>query len=310
MNKTERMLAIVLELQRKSWVRAEDLATTFEMSVRTIYRDMQALSEAGVPLLGSPGQGYSLMEGYFLPPVHFTASEAVALLIGTDFVEQQFGQHYRYNAEVARRKIESILPDIVREQSDPMREGIRLLAQQRTPATIDDRQYIEPIGQAIVQKRKLQFGYSKPHQSAITRIVCPYGLAFNTNHWVLVAYCELRQDIRHFRLSRISDLVELEQSFVLPEHFTLSEYRPPDDRRIVIRLQFEPHMTERIQEAGNFYIEKIEEELSATIVTLRVRQVEDVLFWILSWGDQVTVLEPASLRLQMVEKINNMLKRY
>jgi len=81
MNKTERMLAIVLELQRKSWVRAEDLASIFEISVRTIYRDMQALSEAGVPLLGSPGQGYSLMEGYFLPPVHFTASEAVSLLI-------------------------------------------------------------------------------------------------------------------------------------------------------------------------------------------------------------------------------------
>ena len=310
MNKTERMLAIILELQRKTWVRAEDLAHIFEISVRTIYRDMQALSEAGVPLLGSPGQGYSLMEGYFLPPVHFTAEEAVTLLIGIDFVEQQFGQHYRRNAEVARHKIESILPDIVREQSDPMREGIRLLSQRRIPSTIDDRQYLELIGQAIVQKQKLQFGYSKPHQQAITRIVHPYGLAFNTNHWAMVAYCELRQDIRHFRLSRISNLVELHQPFVLPDHFKLSEYRPLDDRDIIVRLQFPPHMTERIQEVGHFYMEKIEESEGSTIVTLRVRQVEDVLFWILSWGDQVTVLEPESLRMKMIEKINNMLKRY
>ncbi len=310
MNKTERMLAIVLELQRRSWIRAEDLAATFEMSVRTIYRDMQALSEAGVPLLGSPGQGYSLSEGYFLPPIHFTAEEAVTLLLGTDFVEQQFGQHYRHNAESARRKIESILPERVREQSDPIREGIRLLAQRQTLYTVDDRQYVEPIGQAIVQKRKLQFGYSKPHQQSITRTVCPYGLALNMNHWVLVAYCELRQDIRHFRLSRLSDLVELDEHFVMPEDFKLAEYRPPDHRHMVIRLQFESHMTERIQEVGHFYMETIEPQEQYTIVTMRVRHFEDVLYWILSWGDSVTVLEPESLRQHMIEKINNMLKRY
>ncbi|MDF2662089.1 MAG: transcriptional regulator, partial [Paenibacillus sp.] len=64
MNKTDRMLAIVLELQRKGTLRAADLAAVFETSVRTIYRDVQALCEAGVPVVGSPGQGYSLMEGY------------------------------------------------------------------------------------------------------------------------------------------------------------------------------------------------------------------------------------------------------
>ena len=85
MNKTDRLLVIVLELQRKEVVRAENLATLFETSVRTIYRDIQALSEAGVPIIGAPGRGYSLMEGYFLPPIGFTVPEAVSLLIGTDF---------------------------------------------------------------------------------------------------------------------------------------------------------------------------------------------------------------------------------
>lgn len=68
MNKTDRLLAILLELQRKDILRAEDLAAIFETSVRTIYRDIQALSESGVPIIGAPGIGYSLMEGYFLPP--------------------------------------------------------------------------------------------------------------------------------------------------------------------------------------------------------------------------------------------------
>jgi predicted DNA-binding transcriptional regulator YafY len=99
MNKTDRLLAIVLELQRKEVVRAEDLATLFEVSVRTIYRDIQVLSEAGVPIIGATGTGYSLMEGYFLPPVSFTVEEAVTLLIGTDFIQQRFDYDYRVRAQ-------------------------------------------------------------------------------------------------------------------------------------------------------------------------------------------------------------------
>lgn len=95
MNKTDRLLAIVLELQGRQVVRAEDLAALFETSVRTIYRDIQALSEAGVPITGTTGTGYSLMEGYFLPPISFTIEEAVTLHIGTEFIEQRFDDDYR-----------------------------------------------------------------------------------------------------------------------------------------------------------------------------------------------------------------------
>src|SRR5690349_23695534 len=84
MNRTDRLLAIVLELQSAGRRRAEDLAATFETSKRTIYRDIQALSEAGVPLVAIPGQGYSLMEGYFLPPLTFSAGEAAMLLLGSE----------------------------------------------------------------------------------------------------------------------------------------------------------------------------------------------------------------------------------
>lgn len=81
MNRTDRLLAIVLELQGKGRQRAEDLAATFETSKRTIYRDIQALGQAGVPLISVPGHGYSLMKGYFLPPLSFTTDEATMLVI-------------------------------------------------------------------------------------------------------------------------------------------------------------------------------------------------------------------------------------
>ena len=84
LNKTDRLLAIVLELQGKGRQRAEDMARTFQTSKRTIYRDIEALCEAGVPIVSTPGRGYALMKGFFLPPLSFTADEATILLLGSE----------------------------------------------------------------------------------------------------------------------------------------------------------------------------------------------------------------------------------
>src|SRR4051812_35686655 len=121
MNKTDRLLAIVLALQARGRQRAADLAELFETSPRTIYRDIQALSEAGVPLVAVPGQGYSLMEGYFLPPLSFSADEAALLLLGSDVMARSFDARYRAAAEAAGRKIAAVLPDPIRADVDALR---------------------------------------------------------------------------------------------------------------------------------------------------------------------------------------------
>jgi predicted DNA-binding transcriptional regulator YafY len=115
LNRTDRLLAIVLELQARGRQRAEDLAATFEISKRTIYRDMLALGEAGVPLISTPGHGYTLMQGYFLPPLSFTTEEATMLLLGSDYIGQNFDEQYQAAAQSASRKIESVLPERLRD---------------------------------------------------------------------------------------------------------------------------------------------------------------------------------------------------
>src|SRR5215212_7956016 len=105
MNRTDRLLGLLLELQRKRRVRAEDLAATFETSKRTIYRDIQALSETGVPIVSQPGIGYSLMDGYFLPPLTFSGEEATMLLFGSSLVASYFDAQYRKASHAAGRKI-------------------------------------------------------------------------------------------------------------------------------------------------------------------------------------------------------------
>lgn len=316
MNKTERQLAITLELQRsKALLRAEDLAARFETSVRTIYRDMQALSEAGVPIFGAPGQGYSLMEGYFLPPVGFSAEEAVALLMGTDFIEQRLDGDYGAVAKAARRKIEAILPETVRDESTRVRETIRLLHSSEPATGAREKDYLGQARRAILERRKLRITYLKKMPESDgnrknKRVVAPYGLALVHGNWILIARCDLRQDIRHFRLSRMTELTVLEERFLMPEGFNLNRYRPLDDRIEQVLIRANPEIADKINETGHFYLEAAEEREDGLQVRFRVRKPEELLPYILGWGEDVEVLEPESFRRRIREEAEKILKRY
>ncbi|AJY74709.1 helix-turn-helix transcriptional regulator [Paenibacillus beijingensis] len=314
MNKSDRMLAIMLELQRSGRRRAEDLAAAFETSVRTIYRDMQALSEAGVPVIGAPGQGYSLMEGYFLPPVSFTVEEAVALLIGTDFIEHNFDTGYGNGAKASRAKIEAILPETVRLEASRVRAALRLI-KGREAEDSREKAHIETLRRAILEERKVSFRYSKKIPEAdgsrqSDRTAAPYGLIFLYGAWVLIAHCDLRREIRHFRLSRMSGLKMLDDRFTFPSGFDLQRYRPADDRNQLVRIRVDAGIADKVKESNYFFIEKMEELADGLLVTLRVRQPEEVLQWVLGWGADVAVLEPEPLRNRVREEAEKMLKRY
>jgi len=315
MNKTDRMLAIVLELQRKEVVRADDLATLFETSVRTIYRDIQALSEAGVPIIGAPGTGYSLMEGYFLPPISFTVPEAVSLLIGTEFIEQQFDDDYRFRSQAARGKIEAILPESVRNETSRVRKAMRLLISDKQVKQSREKEYLEKIRRAILDERKISFHYIKRIADSegnriSVRTVAPYGLVLVQGSWMLVARCDLRQDNRHFRLSRMMELINLGERFELPEHFNLREYTPPDDRHMQVRLRFNYDIADKVKESNYHYVEDMEEHQDGLHVVLRVRQLDELLQWVLGWGAGVIVLEPESFLNRIREEVQKILKRY
>ena len=315
MNKTDRLLAIVLELQRKEVIRAENLAALFETSVRTIYRDIQALSEAGVPIIGAPGRGYSLMEGYFLPPIGFTVPEAVSLLIGTDFIEQQFDDDYRARAQAARGKIEAILPKNILNETSRVRKAMRLLISDKQVRESKEKKYLEKIRGAILNVQKISIRYAKKLEDPegnrhSVRTVAPYGLVLIQGSWMLVARCDLRQEIRHFRLSRMTELISLEERFEPPTHFNLSEYTPPDNRHLLVHLQFNHHIADKVKESNYHYIESMEEHEDGLHVILRVHQLDELLQWVLGWGASVVVLEPESLQNRIREEAKKMLERY
>ncbi|WFA85495.1 helix-turn-helix transcriptional regulator [Paenibacillus amylolyticus] len=315
MNKTERQLAITLELQRRKMLRAEDLAAQFETSVRTIYRDIQALSEAGVPIMGAPGHGYSLMEGYFLPPVSFTAEEAVSLLMGADFIEQRMDTEYAMEAKSAQRKIEAILPESVRNESTRVRETMRLLHTVEPLTRARVKTYLNQIRNAILDQHKISFMYLKKmpgtdgHRYNM-REVSPYGLSLVQENWMLIARCDMRQDIRHFRLSRMTELSVLEDRFLLPPDFDLNSYRPPEDRNEQVLIRAKPEIADKIMEALHFYMDAFEEQEEGVVFHFRVRYPEEILHYLLGWGGDIEVLEPESLSFRMKEVAKNILKHY
>src|SRR5450432_1525050 len=110
MNRTDRLVAMVMFLQGRRIVRAEDLAAHFEISVRTVYRDLSALSETGVPISGEAGVGYTLLKSYHLPPVMFTAEEASSLFVGAAFAKRFSDRSMRSPLDSALLKIRAVLP--------------------------------------------------------------------------------------------------------------------------------------------------------------------------------------------------------
>src|SRR5258708_24978396 len=201
MNRTDRLLALVLELQRKGQQRGEDLAVTFEVSTRTIYRDMQALSEAGVPIIAIQKKGYSLSEGYFLPPLRFTTEEALILDLGSDFMGHKFDDQYRTAAKAAYRKIDAVLPDTLRQDVSYLSTNISFFA--ANPLDEKQRESLRQLRSAIAERRAVHFHYTKKiatSSEATLREVDPYSLAPPPNHWLPTRNYHLPKTFRLFLL--------------------------------------------------------------------------------------------------------------
>ena len=314
MNKTDRLLAIVLELQGKGRQRAEDLAETFETSKRTIYRDIQALCEAGVPLISTPGQGYALMKGYFLPPLSFTTEEATMLLLGSDYMAQNFDAQYRAAAQSASRKIESVLPEQLRDDVHYLQHSIHFLITSAAHSA-SEHELLQQLRRALLERTVVHFRYHTRYRpdgrnTPTTREVDPYGLVYTLNEWHLVGYCHLRLGIRNFRLDRIDSLSLLPKTFQRPDNFQLHENRDEQPRNVLIQVLFDQDIARWVREARSYYTIAEEEQDEGLLVTLKVRHEHEIIQWLLSWGGHMRVLEPESLRKLLVEEAAAILRNH
>jgi predicted DNA-binding transcriptional regulator YafY len=321
MNRTDRLLAIVLELQGKRWRRAEDLAETFETSKRTIYRDMLALGEAGVPVVSIPGRGYSLVEGYFLPPLSFSADEATILLLGADVMAQSFDAHYQSVTQSASRKILGVLSDTQRQTVESLRERIQFVSGGVRPDTAQQLEKLQLLRSAIVESRRVRFDYHTRYTTRIgaeisnvsaapTRTVDPYSLAHVGATWYLTGYCHTRRGQRTFRLERIEGLTSLPEAFERPAALRLRPRHVEESAQVTIRVLFTPEVARWVRESPSYFTLVMEDTPNGLHVTLAVRDLSEITQWLLGWGRHVRVLEPDALRHLLAEEAAAMLRAH
>lgn len=221
MNRIDRLFGILTLLQSKKYVTAEAIAEKFAISVRTVYRDIKALVEQGIPVSFEQHRGYFIVQGYFVPPVSFTSEEANALVLMESLVEgfadRSISRHY----SSALRKIKAVLRTTQKEGVEQLDNNIRL---QLPACFVNDTDYLSLLQSAISGKTIVELEYKNNKSEVSKRRVEPIGLVFYAFSWHLIGWCHLRQDYRDFKLVRILKVKSVGEPFTKKDHVPLGDY--------------------------------------------------------------------------------------
>lgn len=310
MNRIDRLVAIVLFLQGRRVCRAEDIAAHFETSLRTVYRDIAALGEAGVPIVSEAGVGYSLRKGYHLPPVCFTSEEANALATGGALVVQMTDTSLAGPMRSALLKIRAVLPGDQQERIARVEQGT-LVRPFRRAFTPSNSSLLVVLQEALGASRVLRLSYRAGiSREPSSRDVEPLGLTHYLQHWHLIAWCRLRSDFRDFRLDRIQSANLMHETFLPREGFRLTDYFAQMEAECTggmeARIRFSPGAVERARREWSLGLknEEIDPDGGA-VLTLSAGAPEWFTGWLLSFGTAAKVLEPENLRTLVLQAAEN-----
>jgi len=225
MSRSERLLDLIQTLRRhRRPASGQVLADELGISIRTLYRDIATLQGQGAPIEGEAGLGYVLKPGFMLPPLMFTDEEIEAIVLGSRWVAKQPDTRLSAAATNALVKIAAVLPDDPREELDA---STLLVGPPAQPVESID---LGLVRQAIRNERKLSFVYRDAGGTGSERTVWPFALGFFDKVRVVVAWCEMRQDFRHFRADRISALNATDIRYPRRRPVLLKEWRATLDK--------------------------------------------------------------------------------
>ena len=299
MNRVDRLIAYLVMFQSRELLRAQDLADRFEISVRTVYRDMDALSLAGVPVYGVGGEGYRLMEGYYLPPITFSPEEAQALALSLSmFLGFSAEGKTQKSAEDVLEKIRSILPKRQRREVDALQTILEFMAFPQLQVDFDNRQFVD-FHHAIREHKLVRVVYhSLGSDERTKRIIEPLSLLMLNRTWILTAYCRLRKSVRNFNLERV------EQYSVLAETFTPRE-KPPREYReqnLEIQVRFDHEVVRWVRERQHFgFVEEVGGTAAGVVMRYLVSDWDAISPWLLGWGANMQIISPDDLRDRIAE---------
>ncbi len=290
-----RLLAIVMLLINRDKINAQDLACYFEVSPRTIYRDLDTINEAGIPVISHQGAdgGFSIMDNFKIDKNILTPEEIIAIITALEGI----------NSTLDDRKIKDITLKMrslfkgYNPEDDVPEEMVIDLTPWENNQEIQERLIL--LKKAIKEKRTAQINYLNSRKEGLKRIVEPLSLVLKGNIWYLYAYCHLRNDYRIFRITRMSEIIVQNSKFSRKEK-TFADFEKENNwgkdlKPVNITLKFQPQALLRVQDYFSNEQKKINNDGSIT-VELTWPEDDWVYGFILSFGDDVEVLEPAYIR--------------
>ncbi|RFM28275.1 helix-turn-helix transcriptional regulator [Deminuibacter soli] len=313
MNRIDRVTAILIQLQSKKIVKAQEIADRFSISLRTVYRDVKTLEEAGIPIIGEAGIGYSIMDGYRLPPVMFSREEATAFLTAEKLVEKFTDPALAATYQNAMFKIKAVLRSTEKDLLENMDESVAVHRKFTGPGASDTGGNLLPsLLKAVSEKKMIRIRYQAFNQSPTARQVEPIGLFYYGGYWHVIAWCQLRQDYRDFRTDRIASLT-VTDTLITQSHPSLKAYlakvkQEQDLKTVVINVQkeFTPYLQEQKYYNG-FVSEKQQgEDVQMTFLTPCF---EGFIRWYIMFADKAGIVKPRSLEQLLLKRMEEITQK-
>ena len=309
MNRIDRISALLVQLQSRPIVKSSEMAERYGVSSRTIYRDMRTLLEAGVPVCGNSGIGYSLVGGYRLPSLMFTKEEAMAFLTAEKIIEKltdtQNSNYFRQGMDKIRAALRAVDKKYLHEMDDV----IAVYKSRSTRESLPN--LLQTILSSINDKLAVEIDYTDANDNKSKRTLEAVGVTYSHPHWYLSAWCYLREDYRMFRLDRI-DHVNITNDKQRKVHPPLESLLGVDDPQCLTEVVLHTSKEVSRYNADRCYFMGLteEEELANGLIkqTYRAYSLESIARWVLANADTTSVISPATEVKDIIKQIIKDLK--
>ncbi|MEX2317243.1 MAG: WYL domain-containing protein [Pirellulales bacterium] len=313
------MLQLLQLLQSGTGANASGLSAACGVNIRTVFRDLDALRQAGVPLeFDKDEKRYSIRGAVFLPPTNFTAAEALSLVALAAEMGRSDRLPFCEPAHSAALKLEGSLPLALRQELRLLRRAIHF-----RPAQLSKLEGKHSVYQQLVDAYASRHAVSITYDSftegeVIRTVLCPYQLLFSRRSWYVIGDSSLHGEIRTFNLSRVLDLETTDEKFVTPRGFRLERYlgnaweiipEPGRDKHVLVR--FKPMVARNVAEVVWHKTQETRFLDDGSLeFRVRVSGLKEISWWILGYGDQAEVVHPARLRRLVAQRARNMAEMY
>lgn len=313
MNRIDRLAAIVIQLQSRRLVKALDIADKFSISLRTVYRDIHAITAAGVPVIGEAGIGYRLMDGYKLPPVMFTQDEASSLITAAKLMQSMSDENLSKHYKSALDKIKAVLRLAEKDHLQEIDEHIAVVPHPAIAYQKPAELHLQKILKAISTSTVIEINYTSFEKNeSLQRKAEPVGIYYQCSHWYLIAFCKLRNDYRNFRTDKINMLMLTEEKTkqIHPplQSFINKVAAQRQVKKVVIDVEKDIVKYFGEQKYYNGFV-KEEESGEYVRMTFLSGSLTGFARWFMLFGDKAKIIEPVQLNEMVTAIAGNILKK-